>query len=138
MSAADERAAFLAALKADRYDAATHLAFADWLHEHGEDDLAAFHARWTPKWQRSRDWLEEFAAQHTHPYRHNAPITADDLIAAGTDYIDHGEYYVQVGSESLRDATFWNAAPFWEHWQVVTGRRLTKEQTTDSPFSCSC
>ena len=57
MTEEQERQAFLKALKEDPYDKASHDAFADWLFEHGEDDLAHYHSGWTKQKQESHDWI---------------------------------------------------------------------------------
>lgn len=74
-------------------------------------------------------------------------LTFADMIQAGRDWVEHGDVFVQQGSERARDLLMWsdddtrdgaNLKLFWHHWQIVTGTRLDPELTEDSPFSCSC
>lgn len=74
----NEREGFEAAIREDRYDQVTRLAFADWLEEHDCPEEADFQRSWTPEWQKAKDdllayckkidinftYFEEMAANH--------------------------------------------------------------------------
>lgn len=149
-----DRDAFLAALAEDRYDRAARLVFADWLEENGDrpgdDDLALEQRRWTPERQEAEDWLREFAEEcglTCRDYETSyggeggewVPITFEDVLQAGHDYLDRGDYFTQRGSETARNLmTDERRELYWRHWQTLTGRTLGEETAPDAPFSCSC
>ncbi len=154
-----EKEAFLSAIQKDRYDQTTRLVFADWLEENGFDDDALFQRKWTPKYQKAEDWLRDFAGKcgKTCINYNDAwdarrggedvelvwqDITYEMIVQAGHDYVDHGDYFTQVGSEEARDMCRGEAAElFWEHWETVTGRTKTpreQDEWTNGPFSCTC
>lgn len=116
-------------LAKDPYDEATRRVFADWLEERCLDDEAARQRAWTREWQEAHDWMTAFAAQTDIPY--------EDLIRAGHEFIQDGEYYVQSGDDSARDAMFdaETRNEYWSHWEVLT---KCEAGTRSSPFSCSC
>ncbi len=156
------REVFEKILDEDRYDEATHRAFADWLYEQGMDAEAEFHAKWTLKWQKAKDRLEEMASESgTHGYgadyydedvidqEEPRRITCDDLIQAGHDWVNCKDYFVQYGDETLRDKMQGDKLEeFWECWEIVTGRQKPEKEVNQwssektprypSPFSCSC
>ena len=55
------------------------------------------------------------------------PITYEQLIQAGWDYVKTGDYFTQMGSESLRDNV--NGEEYWKHWKELTG--YTKKVEND-------
>ncbi len=132
----DEREGFLKALEADRFDLASHRAYADWLYEKGEDDLAHVHASWTREKQEAEDWLREFAAEGgvhcpDYPYDNDdgRPITYEEVIQAGHDYLNHGNHFVQLGDETLRDKTYGKTlVKYWKCWQLVTGITVDEDR----------
>lgn len=88
----------------------------------------------------SMRWMEAEAAKHHHPYRADdgpgPQVTADELIQAGYDYINDGDYFTQHGDESLRDEL--DRHDYWYHWQRITGVIVRPETTDELPFTCSC
>ena len=84
----------------------------------------------------SMEWMRAFAAQHCEPYRDDRQFTAEDLIAAGFDFLKHGDRYVQQGSDSLRDHS--SASEFWHHFERITGMQVPDYKRGDSPFCCTC
>lgn len=151
-----ERAAFLAAIKHDRYDTLTRLAYADWLEERGEDDEAAEQRRQaTPVWQEADRWLHDFAAKCGETAENYGiayddwdrlewrQITYDDLIKAGHDYVREEDFFVQSGSDTARDLMQEgdNYESYWRHWETVTGctrKAPGRYESRSAPFSCSC
>lgn len=146
---------------------ATHQIFADWLEENGYDDEATLHRKFTPKYQKAEDFMYDLAEKAggtcvsgygTSRYNRETreveqgqeiwePITYEMLIKAGHDFVDHGEYFVQIGSETLRNLMYQDdiAERYWESWAILTGRNKYKKlgkgrsHSHDSnPFSCSC
>lgn len=145
MSRTEQRAAFEKAIRENPRDLTAYKVFADWLEEFGDrpgdDDLALWHRNWTLEKQDAKEWLEDFARQcGTTGYDAERPITYDDVIQAGHDYIKRGDYFVQVGSQEAQDL-MWNDAMrelFWKNWSLVTGVPVGEDTRQDSPFSCSC
>ena len=84
----------------------------------------------------SEQWMQAFAAKHFEPYRDMRQFTAEDLVAAGFDFLKNGERYVQQGSDSLRDDT--SASEFWYHFERITGMQVPEYHRSDSPFCCTC
>jgi|SRR5579859_267303 len=74
-----------------------------------------------------RDWLERFAA--------SVGISYDELVVAGTK-ASCGEWYIQRGSESLRDKISdpETRDSFWRNFTAVTGLK----ENRSGGFSCSC
>ncbi len=146
-----EKEAFLTAIAEDRYDQQTRWVFADWLEEHGLDDEALVQRSWTRKKQEAEDWLRDFAVKcgetctnygYKEPCDEWEKITYEMVIQVGHDYVDHGHFFTQVGSEAARDMCQGETAElFWKHWQTVTGRTKAareEDEWMDGPFSCSC
>jgi uncharacterized protein (TIGR02996 family) len=161
---ADEQA-FHAAIAAAPADAAVHGAYADWLDEHDRPEEADWHRAWTTaKRAAALAWLAEFAADHYHDdnypngpwddetYEQGRPLTAAQVIEAGHEWLRtlepdswdgklRGEYFTQMGAESLRN---WmvrkdNRQKFWRNWALATGTYVPAETAEDGyVFSCSC
>ncbi len=149
-----EKEAFLTAIAKDRYDQTTRLVFANWLEENGLDDEALIQRSWTREKQESEDWLRDYAAKcgetctnysdvwQEHVEEEWQDITYEMVVQAGHDYVNHGNYSTQVGSEKARDLMYGETAElFWKHWQTVTGRTKAareEDEWMDGPFSCTC
>jgi uncharacterized protein (TIGR02996 family) len=160
-----ERDAFEQALRADHYDAVTRRVFADWLYEHGLDDEAAEQLRMAgDEWVKAARRMEEFAsrggetcvnyyeaAQYHREHGYDPddnrfaykPITFDQMIEIGWNWVRHKDYFIQQGSDSLRDDVGPLIEEYWQCWQVITGHTLAEGDISDewgvkSPFSCSC
>lgn len=113
-------------------------AIADWLDEHHPDQ----HALAELYRGGARAWLTAMAAEsggHGYDDDDYREITYLDLVRAGADYLDHGDYLTQWGREDLYGRMYdGDAEMFWRCWEVVTGRRVPPDKRDDSPFSCSC
>ncbi len=152
------REVFEQALMENVYDEPTHRAFADWLYEHGFDEEAEFHSKWTPRWQKAEDWMREVASRgystcinygasiYEEAEQEWKPITYEDLIQAGHDHINTKgwDYLIQQGADDLRDE-FINkerTKEFWDNWSIITGVDLSNynwgKYGPSAPFSCSC
>jgi len=132
--------AFKKAIAAEAWDAEwPRLIYADWLEENDEPEEAMRQRKWT----EAARWLHDFAARCGYTGYDDdiqEPITFDTLVQAGHDWIDHEDYFTQIGSEEAR-TLMWepgNRELFWEHWQTVTGIKVSDEQKEVAPFSCSC
>lgn len=150
-----ERQAFLDAIKADPRDEATRKVFADYLDEHDEPELADWHRSFTAAaYDEAKAWLTDFAARCGPTCTNYAQcdehgeylpeeyedITYDTVVQAGHDLIEHGDAFVQRGSETARNL-MWegdNRAQFWRCWGIVTDTIVSEEHRSDTPFSCSC
>lgn len=146
------RSTFLEALKVNRYDEDTHRVFADWLEEHGEDDLAEFHRTWTKEWQEwrdGRDYFEELAKEHLSNTCSTRSMdeAVELLLQAGRDYVANGTS--TMVSDEPGDMGFglsdgfnnWDTGEntigeFWKHWQVLEKVKLEEGQTILCPFRC--
>jgi uncharacterized protein (TIGR02996 family) len=131
-----DRKGFLDAIKENRFDMLPRKVYADWLDEHGYSDEATEQRTWTAEKERSVEWMEELAASSEMGYG-DRRLTYDELIQAGRDWLRDGDYFVQIGDESLRNQFGGNADEFWRHWQMCTGNVVPPDKW-DSPFSCSC
>lgn len=123
-----DRIAFENALVLNKYDQTTRLIFADWLEEYGFDDEAVFHREWTKEWQKSKDWLEEFA-------RDNIPLGYDFMMESAENIIKTG--YAYIGDDDAKDAIDRNREEFWKHYEVVMKTEVD-EDIKERYFSCSC
>jgi len=123
------KAEFLAAIKADRFDAATRKVFADWLEDHGEDDEAVIQREWTAENQRA-------AEQYLREYADECEITSGELIEAGHAYLDDGDC-LGIGTMTP-DVAMGSQEEFWGHFMVVTGRPVPAGKREDCFVHCAC
>ncbi len=123
-----ERQAFLDALAADPADAATHAAFADWLYEQGEDDLARLHADWTlAKYEEALAYIDDFAGE--------CDTTGGHILYIANGYLNHGEgLTVPFNTPEIA----YDAGVFWRYFQTVTGRLVPEANREDVFVSCAC
>lgn len=123
-----EKRAFLDALMKNPYDEVTHRVFADWLEEHGLDDEAVWHREWTPKRQKSYEYMCSFAEECSTNY--------DVLMQKAQEYLDEEDYfYLGVNMPDCTD----NMDSFWEHYEVLTGRAFDQSGRKYKHFvACSC
>ncbi len=77
-------------------------------------------------------WLRSFAAEHGFTY--------EDVISAGRSWLADGDYFVQDGGETARDAMYdaLTRERFWANFAAVTGMAVSDEQREGTVFSCSC
>ena len=119
-----EKRAFLAAIEADRYDWTTRKVFADWLEEHGEDDEAAIHRRWTPeKESEAEEYLSRFADECEMDY--------ETLLEQAKN---EGGLY--LGSDTPDIA--YDLTDFWRHYEVVTDSVVPDAKRESFHVSCAC
>jgi uncharacterized protein (TIGR02996 family) len=137
-----EKAAFEAAIKADRYDQATRRVFADWLEEHGLDDEAAVQRAWTPRKQQAEDYLRDFAAELSHhPYEQGVDygVTYEELLRVAHGVLD-GDPRARIYLGFDTPQRIWTEREkFWEEFEIVTGRKVDDGRRGERlPVSCAC
>lgn len=76
----------------------------------------------------SMKWLKGFAE--------HLDITYNALMEAANEYLETGDRTVQHGSEWWRDQFSGHEEEFWNHFEIVTGKKV--EERTASIFCCSC
>jgi hypothetical protein len=81
---------------------------------------------------KSKRWLRRFAEQCGEDY--------DLVVNSAKEFLEHGQVYTQMGTETLRDSLWAQAKrdEFWGHIEVVTGIKVRPEEKAENPFSCSC
>lgn len=72
----------------------------------------------------SEVWLREYAAK--------IPCKYEDLMYHAEDHVESGEYWVEGG----RFEGEYVPEQFWDHYENVTGKKVTDNR--DNFFSCSC
>jgi uncharacterized protein (TIGR02996 family) len=144
-----EKAAFEAAIKADRYDQATRRVFADWLEEHGLDDEAAVQRSWTPRKQQAEDYLRDFAAElsldpHGDEDDEEERVTYDEvtyeeLLRVAHAFLDGDpNAHISLGFDTP-DRVWEEAEKFWEEFEIATGRKVDDgHRGQELPVSCAC
>jgi uncharacterized protein (TIGR02996 family) len=140
----NEREAFLQAITADPRDLATRRAFADWLDEHDEPELADFHRKWTvEKYDEARKWLQEFADflnREGAVYGDedlNPILSADDLLEAMRERVQTGEGGIYLGFDTP-DECLEGEGRMWECFELITGQKVTEDTKEEGLFSCAC
>jgi uncharacterized protein (TIGR02996 family) len=132
MTRNQEKAAFEAAIKDNRYDQATRLVYADWLDENGFDEEAGRQRAWTPEWQAAVDHLTEVGKALELDYEETLQAALEFLTIGRRHVLDFEPPGFDTVSE--REA-FWNAV-----W-TITGRRPQDHNGwpwLSRPFSCAC
>jgi hypothetical protein len=102
-----------------------------------EEALENFH--FSVEKEAAINWMLNTAEKHN--------VSFEDLLKAGHLGLQ-GDYFVQIGSESLRDCFITDAAlgKYWAMWSLITGYPnpglVTNEYSNKPhyirPFSCSC
>jgi uncharacterized protein (TIGR02996 family) len=142
----NEREAFLKAIKDDPRDLATRRAFADWLDEHDEPELADFHRAWTvEKYDEAWRWLGEFAdflnregASVYEDDDRNPNLTADDLLQAMDEQVRTGQGVIFLGFDTP-DECWTEQGKLWECYELITGQKVTDATKEGGlPFHCAC
>ncbi len=151
-----EKESFELAIKKDRYDQETRLVYADWLEEHGEDDEALIQRKWTPEYQRSEDYLRNYAARINYkeaygPYRdddeiseeekregdnYHTVVTYEQLLEGAEEYLEGAESSIYLNFDTP-DFIYEEREEFWKHFAVVTGRDV-EEHERGTFFRCGC
>jgi uncharacterized protein (TIGR02996 family) len=141
----NEREAFLQAITDDPRDLATRRAFADWLDEHDEPELADFHRKWTvKKYDEARKWLKEFAeflnreggAIYEDDDR-DPNLSAADLLEAMRERVQTGEGGIFLGFDTP-DECWEGQGRMWECFELITGQKVKEDIKEEGFFSCAC
>jgi uncharacterized protein (TIGR02996 family) len=156
-----DRERFLEALAADPLDDATRLVYSDWLEENGEPEEAGRMRRWRASYEwmcrlahKAGGTLVKYGDQEVGEQDDWREFDVEEIIQAGTDYAAGEDYLCQYGSQTLRDAFYYDqdglasrapvfsARDYWAHWETLTGgRRPGPEEHRPEPpppFTCSC
>jgi uncharacterized protein (TIGR02996 family) len=111
----EQMKAFKEALKADPYDLAGHMAFADWLSDQGLDEEAAVQMAWTAEAQLASDsFMGLLASRFT--------VEVKWLIDKGAKYLgmeDSTLAEIMVGSEEEQ---------FWDAYVTITGTPVAQKK----------
>jgi hypothetical protein len=138
MTKEEERQGFIKAI-AESDDVLNHRVYAAWLTEQGEDEAAAFHARWTPEVPKAMKRIEAFAATFVDEYDEygdkspQSKLDYDKLMVAANRYLDTG---VEHWFRSVYDYDSIAMDQFWKDYEIVTGRGLGDKEP--HMFRCSC
>ena len=137
-----DETAFLRAIESAPDDEAPHKVYADWLDEHDRPEEADWHRAWTTAAAKAaRRWFRDFASRHEKSYEDGGTTyTAAEIIEAGRDFLERGEYHTQFGM-SLQDymSSDDDRARFWQNWALATGTYVPAETAeTGYVFSCTC
>lgn len=131
MSDAEMRAAFEKAIAADPKDYVSRLAYADFLEERDEPELAALHRRSTPEaLERARAEVEEWG--------YGLPTglwSFDDPLDALQVALSDGSIF--AGDQEGLDALGINDE-VWDAYELLTGRPLPHDRPADVWFRCAC
>jgi uncharacterized protein (TIGR02996 family) len=141
----NEREAFLQAITDEPRDLTTRRAFADWLEEHDEPELADFHRRWTvEKYDAAWKWLQEFAdflnqegASVYEDDDRNPNLSADDLLGAMQQRVGTGEGGIFLGFDTP-DECWEGQERMWECFELITGQKVTDDTKDEGFFGCAC
>lgn len=144
--------AFLDAIKKDPLDGATRLIFADWLEERGEDDEAQEQRRQaTPEWQQAYIWMTVFIERHVEEFdlskltpeiRAVVEVTVEKVLEAGRKYLRRGTRSVLsglgFGAQNALYADDEAQGQFWKCYEILTGKKISKNRDPGNPFTCAC
>lgn len=128
-----ERERFEAAIQADRYDQVTRLVFADWLEEHDDPEAADEQRRWTPEWQRSDDWIDEFCDR--------VDLNRDYFLKEAARCLDRDDDagdetgVIECHINTSNATTDENMAEMWKQVAIYL-RRSPVDGKTNDPFTC--
>lgn len=80
----------------------------------------------------SETWMRQFAD--------DAGLSFERVLEIGRNFVEHGDYHVDYGHETSRNAFYdlQNPSEFWKHFRTLTGIDVSDGQSEISPFSCSC
>ena len=141
----NQRDAFLKAITDDPRDLATRRAFADWLDEHDEPELADFHRKWTvQKYDEAWKWLQEFAeflnregASEDEDEDRNPNLSADDLLEVMLERAQTGGGAIGLGFDTP-DECWEGQGRMWECFELITGQKVTEGVKEEGFFRCAC
>ena len=140
-----QRKAFLQAITDDPRDLATRRAFADWLDEHDEPELADFHRKWTvEKYDEAWKWLREFAeflnregATAYEDEDGSLDLSAEDLLEAMWERVRTGEGAIYLGFDTP-DECYEGQGRMWECFELITGQKVREDTKDEGLFHCAC
>lgn len=140
-----EREAFEQAIKDEPRDLATRRAFADWLDEHDEPELADFHRQWTvEKYDAAWRWLEQFARflndEGSEIYDgddRNPELSGGDLMNAMRERVETGQGGIFLGFDTP-DECWSGQQKMWECYELITGQKVTPDTKDGGLFYCAC
>lgn len=142
----NQRDAFLEAIQDDPRDLATRRAFADWLDEHDEPELADFHRRWTVErydaaWRSLREFAEFLNNEGATVYEgddRNPNLTAEELLEAMGKQVRSGDGGIFLGFDTP-DECWTEQDRLWECYELITGRKVTDAIKEEGlAFRCAC
>jgi uncharacterized protein (TIGR02996 family) len=141
----NEREAFLQAITDEPRDLATRRAFADWLDEHDEPELADFHRKWTvQKYDEAWKWLQEFAeflnqegATIYEGEDRNPNLSAEDLLEAMRERVQRGKGGIFLGFDTP-DECWERQGRMWECFELIIGQKVTEDTKEEGFFGCAC
>jgi hypothetical protein len=67
-----------------------------------------------------------------HNFCKEIGATYDEVMNGAEDYQEYGEYL----NHGQRFDGVWVSEEFWDHWEALTGKKVTRDK--DNFFSCSC
>lgn len=136
------RQQFLDEIKNNPYDISVRAIFADWLDEHDEPEEAELFRSWTlDKHQEAEDWIKSFALEinnetvEYYAYEQDG-LSYDKLIMIGHDHLDNGRQYCLPFDTP--DTVYDNRDKFWDCFEIVTGRRVNRNEINGTVFRCAC
>ena len=142
MNKEGQREAFLHKISEDKYDQTTRLIFADWLDENDYPEDANKQREWTPEWQKSEDWLTDFAERCTEGYELDEDYkkcTLEQLVKVINCYLEDGSSSVMSGlGFAAQDLYDEEREAFWYHWEEYTKATVDETYRTSEPFRCGC
>lgn len=138
-----ERQAFLDAIAAAPGDLQLRSIYGDWLEEHGEPEEAARQRNWPRVMEESRRWLTEFGERlggKSHYGELDDPLlTWEQLVEVAVDEMkgNYNDLMLMGTNEEYKNMSTQQWDEFWDHVEVLTGRRLEHGRKTWI-FSCGC
>ncbi len=129
-------------------DARPHAMFADFLDEHGLDEEAAYHRRWTIEVARAEEWIRDFASKICdYDYDENENrvngkqiFSFEKLMELARNFVGsnsnagrwHGDYCLPFDTP---DFLYSESTEFWRQYEIATG---TETGDLGVMFRCAC
>lgn len=144
----NDQEAFLAHIASCPWDdEIPRLIYADWLEEHDMLEEALRQRQYVP----AERWLRDFARQcgDTFPnygindidnFNSAEEITYEMVVQAGRDFIDNGNYFIQIGRKTAQNLMSNEkiSGAYWKNWEIVTGIKVTDDDRDSVVFFCTC
>lgn len=141
------RDTFMQAITENPRDLLARHAFADWLDEHDEPELADFHRNWTvEKYDKAKKYLEEFCDfldkeghDDEEEWDRSPSLTIDRLLDTMRKRSEDpdGWAYIGLGFQTP-DRCYDERGKLWECYEIITGVKVVEETKEISFFSCGC